>query len=305
MVRAPTETSVDGRRVLIFLGVAFGIAWGVGLAIHLTGGLTGSPRILPGTPITLAVVLLATGYMWSPAVAHALTRVVTDEGWGLDRTLIRPRFRAGWPYWAIAWLGPAILSVVGTAVFFLVFPRYFGSLAPPDATVGSVGGGSWLRIFLGSLVVAVGVNTVFAFGEEFGWRAYLLPKLMPLGGRRAVTLTGVIWGVWHWPAIAMGHNYGLGYPGAPWTGMLAMVWFTVVVGTFLAWVTLRGGSVWPAAIGHGAVNATAGIGLLFAVNDPNPLLGPAPTGVVASIGWAFAALAILAKPGALATRDVP
>lgn len=63
-------------------------------------------------------------------------------------------------------------------------------------------------------------------------RAYLRPKLTPLGGRRAFLLMGLIWGVWHWLVIAMGHNYGLDYPGAPWLGMLAMVWFTFLIGTF-------------------------------------------------------------------------
>lgn len=26
-----------------------------------------------------------------------------------------------------------------------------------------------------------------------------------------VAITGVIWGLWHAPAIVMGHNYGMGY----------------------------------------------------------------------------------------------
>ncbi len=295
------DGSIDRQRVLLFLGVAFGIAWAVALVIHFTGGLRESPVLVEGTQLTLALVLLTTGYMWSPAVAHAVTRTVTGEGWDLDRTFLRPRLHAGWACWAIAWLGPVGLTVVGTAAFFVGFPDKFGSFSPAGAA-GPLGGQSWVLTLFGVLGVAVAFNTVFAFGEEFGWRAYLLPKLMPLGGRRAVLLVGVIWGIWHWPAIAMGHNYGFGYPGAPVTGMLAMVWFTVVVGTFLAWVTLRGGSVWPAAIGHGAVNATAGLGLLFAANQPNPLLGPAPTGVIASVGWASAAALILIIPGAIPSR---
>jgi membrane protease YdiL (CAAX protease family) len=39
-------------------------------------------------------------------------------------------------------------------------------------------------------VVLIGL---FGFGEEFGWRGYLLPKLMPLGRWKAYVLVGIIW----------------------------------------------------------------------------------------------------------------
>jgi hypothetical protein len=75
----PTESDVDTRRILIFLGLAYGIAWLGGLAIYLTGGLTNSPRI--GSAIPLAFILLLFHYMTAPAMAHILTRLITREGW--------------------------------------------------------------------------------------------------------------------------------------------------------------------------------------------------------------------------------
>ena len=33
-----------------------------------------------------------------------------------------------------------------------------------------------------ALTLAVPINSMFAFGEEFGWRCYLLPRLMTLLG---------------------------------------------------------------------------------------------------------------------------
>ena len=83
---------------------------------------------------------------------------------------------------------------------------------------------------------------------------------------------GVVWGLWHAPLIAMGHNYGTNYPGAPWTGILAMVWVMFILGTFLGWAVLRAGSVWPAVIGHGAFNGIAGIYVFFTQGTPNTLL---------------------------------
>ena len=100
-----------------------GFTWAYSLIIYLTGGLANSPQIIPGTPITLALVLLAIGYMWAPALAHLLTRLVTREGW--RDTFLRPRLRQGWPYWLAAWFVPGLMTIVGAALFFAIFPRFF------------------------------------------------------------------------------------------------------------------------------------------------------------------------------------
>jgi membrane protease YdiL (CAAX protease family) len=150
-----------------------------------------------------------------------------------------------------------------------------------------------------AVLIAPLLNAIPILGEEFGWRAYLLPKLMPLGGKKAMLWMGLVWGVWHAPIIAMGHNYGLAYSGAPWTGMLAMTWFTFVFGTFIGWASLRARSVWPAVIGHGAVNGIAGVALLVTKGQPNPLLGPSVAGLVGSIPVALVALTLYLKPGSL------
>ncbi len=141
-----------------------------------------------------------------------------------------------------------------------------------------------------AIILAPLINGLATLGEEFGWRAYLLPRLMPLGSHKAMVLLGIIWGVWHWPVIAMGYNYGLDYPGAPWPGLLAMVWFTFVFGTFLGWLTLKAGSVWPAVIAHASINGIGAIGTLLAQGQPNPLLGPTPIGLVVSIPFTVLAL---------------
>ena len=45
-----------------------------------------------------------------------------------------------------------------------------------------------------SLTLATLFNTLFALGEELGWRGYLLPKLLPLGEIPAMLISGIIWG---------------------------------------------------------------------------------------------------------------
>jgi membrane protease YdiL (CAAX protease family) len=297
---------VDWKRIRIFILFAFGIAWLAALVIYLTGGLAGSPY---------ALLLTIVGYMAAPALAHILTRLVTREGW--QDLYLRPNFRQGWPYWIVPWVAPALFTFAGMALFFMFFPQYYD---PSLSTIRTMMENSaaatgqavpemnlWLVVIsqtITALVIAPIINAIPILGEEFGWRAYLQPKLMPLGGRQTMVWMGIIWGLWHAPIIAMGHNYGLEYPGAPWLGILAMTWFTFVFGTFLGWATLRAGSVWPAVIGHGALNGIAGISLLFIQGDPNLVLGPSVAGSIGSLPIALVALAILLSRKALAPDEV-
>ena len=155
-----------------------------------------------------------------------------------------------------------------------------------------------IQLTQGVLIAPI-LNSIATFGEEFGWRGYLLPKLMPLGGRKAILLIGIIWGIWHWPVIFMGYEYGFKYPGYPWAGPLLFIWVTFGLGIFLGWLTLRGKSIWPAVIGHAAINGIAGAAILAMTGQPNPLLGPLPVGIIGSLGFALVAIAIFISPNAL------
>ncbi|MEA3377288.1 MAG: CPBP family intramembrane glutamic endopeptidase [Chloroflexota bacterium] len=294
---------VDVRRVLIYLGLAFGIAWATSLVIYLTGGLGQSPMLFPEAGVSLALVLLAGPVMWAPAIAHGLTRLLTRERW--ERVSLRPQLRRAWPYWVAAWLLPGLLTIVGMAAYFLTFPHHYdaslgllremlAAQLPEGAGLEELNVWALAAVQVAqAILIAPILNSVATFGEEFGWRGYLQPELLGLGTRRALLLTGATWGIWHWPVILMGYNYGFDYPGAPVLGPLAMVWFTVVVGTLLGWLTLRGESVWPAVIGHAALNGVAGLGIIFVRGDPNTLLGPTPVGLIGGIGFTVVAGAIL------------
>lgn len=301
--------SVDKKSILIFLGFAFGIAWLTGLVIYLTGGLANTPRIIFGLP--LAGLLLATTYMWAPALANIFTRIITRQGFA--NAGLRPYIRHGWPYWVAAWLLPSILTILGAVLFFLIYPQYYAGTSTLRTQLQAAGqtvppGSLWPIIIIqtaAAVLISPPINGLFTFGEEFGWRGYLLPKLTPLGTRRAVLLLGVIWGIWHWPVIVMGYEYGFDYPGFPWLGMLLFLLFTISAGTLLAWVTYQGRSIWPAVIGHGAINGIAAIAALFTSSNPKPLslLGPLPVGIIGMAGYLLLALVIILLPQALMPRE--
>jgi len=101
-----------------------------------------------------------------------------------------------------------------------------------------------------SVVLAPLVALPITFGEEFGWRGFLQGELIKLGKVRGVALVGVIWGLWHAPVIAMGHNY----PGYPVAGIFLMVVYCVLLGFILGLAMLKSRSVWLAAYLHGVNN---------------------------------------------------
>jgi membrane protease YdiL (CAAX protease family) len=294
------QQKVDRKRLFLFLGLAYGIAWLTALGIYLGGGLSNPRQIVPEIP--LVIFLLSVPYMWAPAVAHILTRLITREGW--KDLGLRPHFRRGWPYWLLGWIVPGLMSIGGAVVFFLLFPQYFDPnleyirqhllTSPALATISP-----WTVLALeaaGGILISPLANGWATLGEEFGWRAYLLPKLMPLGWRRAVIVMGLIWGVWHWPVILMGYEYGITYPGYPWVGPLLFLWVITALGIFLAWLVLRSGSIWPSVIGHGAMNGIAALAVLATKGSPNPLLGPLPVGLIGSSVGAIIALILFFSP---------
>jgi membrane protease YdiL (CAAX protease family) len=294
------NSTIDRKRIFIFVGIAYAISIALALVLFFNGGLYLRPWVVNPLWYTLGNVL-----MFAPAVANIATRLITREGW--SNTLLRPNFRRGWPFYLAAWFLPALATLVGGAIYYLLFPGRFD----PSMT--------WARDHLGLIPIATGPGTFaiivrmayavlasplsipLMFGEEFGWRAYLQPKLMPLGPRKAVLLVGVIWAVWHWPFIFMGFEYGLNYWGAPVVGPLLFVWFCFLTSTFLGWVTLRSGSVWPAALGHGVINAASLLMIAYINGEPDRLIGPGHVGIIGSLGYALLALPIFFIPVALAS----
>ena len=142
-----------------------------------------------------------------------------------------------------------------------------------------------------ALFLAPVMSFVTCFGEEWGWRGYLLPKMQNLLPTVPMLLvTGIIWGLWHAPLTIIGHNYGLGYWGFPFTGIAMMCLFCITLGIFLSFVTLKTGSCIPAILAHGAINGIAAIGIYFTHDGGNPFVGPAPTGIIGMIPFLAAAI---------------
>ena len=259
--------------------------------------------IYPAARAGKDVTGLLTLYMFFPALSAALARLISREGF--RDHMLRFHFKGHVRHYLLAWLGPGLLVILGAAVYFLLCPGKLdltgGYLRQIMAESGipyeaqAVPMGLLLAIQTVQAVLLGGiVNLIPSLGEEWGWRGYMYPRLTERMGRvPALLLGGVIWGLWHAPLTALGHNYGLGYPGFPWTGIGAMCVFCIVLGTLFQWLTDKTGSVIPAAVAHGAINGAAGLGALFTADGGEPFVGPAPTGILGGLPLLILAAAVL------------
>ena len=278
--------------VILFLSVSFIPAWILFLlpVILRTAGIEGMETV------TLVAWSAA---MWMPGLG-AIIATLLGEKEELKTLGLRRLGKKKIYLWA--WLGP-ILAVLVTGVISWLFG--WGKFDPTFQLIRQAVEGlpnvpeTALPLLLAAQIVAALTvaplfNTLFALGEELGWRGYLLPKLLPLGQIPAMLISGVIWGIWHAPAILQGHNY----PENPVLGVGMMIVFTVLLGIFFSWLYLKTKSPWAPALAHGTVNAVAGLPLLF-LTDVNLSLGGSLTSVS---GW----LALAALVGILCwKREIP
>lgn len=291
-------TRVQWAAVAVFIVVSFGLAW-----------LAALPLWLSGETVTLAspvmVTLTGTVMMATPAIAalvvvFAMRTPARERLRFLGMWPLRPARRVVW-FMIAAMVAPVIIVVLTaliSAAFGWVrldlvnFSGFAEQLAVQTASLDPLASTPLppigLLVLLQLLMIPIGslINSVFAFGEELGWRGWLLPALRPLGVWPALLLSGVIWGLWHSPLILLGYNFGY----TDWRGVALMVGGCVAWGVLLGWARLRSASLWPAVIGHGALNASAGMVVLFAAAGAEVDMGlVGPLGVAA---WAVIAVTV-------------
>ena len=286
----------DQKRALIYIIITFALTWAYCLLIVYP---IANSEALTGIP-ALFLQLTVAAAMFFPAIGVLLTRLITKEGF--KDVWLHPHLKGNIKHYLLAWFGPGILTIAGMGVYFLLFPEnldlsfsYFAATleaaGTPMETLPIPIGLLMLVQCVQALFMAPALNFITCFGEEWGWRGYLLPKVSRhFSTVPTMLITGIIWGLWHAPLTIIGHNYGLGYWGFPFTGIAMMCLFCITLGIFLSFVTLKTGSCIPAIIGHGAVNGIAAIGIYFTFDGGNPFIGPAPTGIIGMIPFILMAV---------------
>ena len=186
-------------------------------------------------------------FLFSPMMGCVLARLITKEGF--RDGILWPSFLGNGKAYFLALLIPTFTGFLGAVISALLLGE--------GLTIKLEGG---LRTGILAILLCYAQLYYVAFitaGEELGWRALLYDKLeILLGTNGAVILGGILWGVWHFPALYyVGINFGKDYPGFPYLGVFLMCVATVFMGVPLWLVRKMSGSVIPACLFHGVVDS--------------------------------------------------
>jgi uncharacterized protein len=103
-------------------------------------------------------------------------------------------------------------------VFSIGYPLLFVATCGIIALITGLGyynpGKSTFTYIVISSIIIILLNLMVVFGEEYGWRGYLLPKLTNETGKtRATMILGVVWALYHFPIVyLLAKTTGIGNP---------------------------------------------------------------------------------------------
>ncbi len=268
------------KRIILFLSIVFGILyipWIIGI-------------ILPDTGETIySIISFPLVFMGTPALAVFITRKTTKDHTKLPFNINIFKNKKALLFSALL---PGIAILLGTILFFLVFPNdldYHGTFI--SNTYGAFGAPSDIELTIGSMLFMgfiVYIISAIAFpiwlialGEDIGWQGYMLFLLCnKMSVKKAVIINGSLWGLAHAPLIYFGMNYGKDYLGAPYTGIIMMILVTIIMGIWMSYITLKTRNCMYAAIIHGAADIIGEVGTWISLSTKSSLLGPTPSGMI-------------------------
>lgn len=297
------------KKAITYSVAVCGVSWLAALVFFLTTGYNGDVSNIEAASKFQS---FGTIYMLLPLIVAVILQLISGEAKMERKHKTKYRLSTkGNPIYKfrpkMSWL-VAIGTTVAIVALSLLFSGLFAEVVPLKeglmATYANMGIDmstlpaddlaildkipSWamlLGIVLSGLLAGVTINALFAYGEEYGWRGYMVGALKGQKFLPSALFIGFVWGIWHAPLILMGHN---GYPDRT-LGILMMTIFCILGGIVELYFVLKSGSVWPAVFIHGTINALAGLGVLL-IPDGNAFI----TGMTGIAGFLAMAVAIAA-----------
>ena len=251
------------------------LLWYLIIVICISYLLAGIYRIVFPGKDKISYTIMAVIYMYMPFLSALIVDKLIAKRDNLKSWALN--FRPNWWYLA-AWPGVIVLA-------YLVLG---GNLLWPGISYSSSMEGLWQRlaeqmtpdqlelqkakmdalpvpyvyiVLLEAIVAGISINALAAFGEETGWRGFMVREYKHRKFWDAALRIGIIWGIWHAPLILMGHNY----PQHNYIGVGMMVVWCILLSPLFLFIRLKAHSTIATCIMHGTLNAAAGIPILYIV----------------------------------------
>lgn len=289
------KKQISKKQFIIYLIVAFGLAWILQVVASIFAN--------KGNEMAFTGILA--GVMFMPFIGVLVARIpLKGMGW-------TPHLKGRIRYIFFSLWMPALLSIIGGVLFFIIFPKTldleFTSLRLQMEQAGVLekleSQGLTFQMYMvitmiQAITFAPFINMFVALGEEVGWRGAMYPYLKEkLGGTKGRIVGGAIWGCWHWPVMILaGYEYGKDYIGAPFLGPIVFCLSTVVIGILVDYVYEKTETIWMPSLMHGAINAFT-IFLYMVKSEYSNLMifGPAYIGIISMIPLLVMAVVICLK----------
>ena len=264
------------KRIITYILIAFGLTFTV-------YALIAADKTEGGGLGDLGALL-----QWAPAIGAFATLLIYQRNIrGLGFGLGKGR------YLALSYFLPLGVLVATYAVIYLLGLGSFeiGTLLDEPASVTGISNPILLLLFIIGLGGTAGLllPAFLGLGEEIGWRGFLVPELAKIRSFTGVALlSGAIWVAYHYPLVFI---FGAERVGTPIPFQLLVLTIQgLALGTILAWIRLKSGSLWTAVIFHAVLN-TFGQGLLDPLTS-NTGITPyiaGEQGLALAISWSIVA----------------
>ncbi|WGK63888.1 CPBP family intramembrane glutamic endopeptidase [Croceiramulus getboli] len=156
--------------------------------------------------------------MWIPAIAAIIMRLLHKEG--LFKGICWNPLR-DWKWLLIGLAVPFLIELLTLSGVLLLdagaLKSDFFAISHGEVSVKGVSmifgaAPQSLPFFVFNYIFSFSVGVLlyglfFTLGEEYGWRGYLQKEWAPEANLNGFIWIGVVWGLWHLPAILQGHNY--------------------------------------------------------------------------------------------------
>lgn len=210
---------------------------------------------------------------WLPALLVLVTKLSCREKifFGLKNDIHIFTAKKGIiKYILIAVLIPLVAALLGNVIMMAI---YHDSFSTKDIDKKLI-----VAVILQAISMSAVYSFALSFGEEIGFRGYLMPLLDKSYGKIiSIIVGGVIYGATSGVKLYNGYLFGKDYKGAPYVGIILYIIFAIFLSAFLYWLYIKSGNIIVPALYQGFVcMATLGLANIFAIKEASLLV----TGIV-------------------------